>query len=129
MRRAGQSPPDSQARERARMYEKALRPSREWYMLLAGLLTSAVLEGYLTAGWSGLQAVQCLLLVGLGINENLGITDADEEDEDAQFASLDPDELPDLMQAMKILFPSSRAGSFGVKDQAEEEYEMEMLER
>jgi hypothetical protein len=33
------------------------------------------------------------------------------------------------MQAIKILFPSSRTGSFGVKDQAEEEYEMEMLER
>jgi len=129
MRKAGQSPADSQARERARMYEKALKPSREWYMLLAGLLTRAVLEGYLTAGWSSLQAVQCLLLVGLGINESLGIQDSDDEDEDDQFASFDPDELPDLMQAVKILFPSSRTGSFGVKDQAEEEYEMEMLER
>lgn len=127
--RVGQNSPETRARERVRMYEKALRPSREWYMLLAGLLTRAVLEGYLTAGWSGLQAVQCLLLVGLGINENLGSKDTNEQDEDAQFASLDPDELPDLMQAIKILFPSSRAGSFGVKDQAEEEYEMEMLER
>src|SRR5260221_4652234 len=98
-------------------------------MLLAGVLTRAVLEGYLIACWSSLQAVQCLLLVGLGINENLVIQDADEEDEDEMFASFDPDELPDLMRAVKILFPSSRTGSFGVKDQAEEEYEMEMLER
>jgi hypothetical protein len=111
------------------MYEKALRPSREWYMLLAGLLTRAVLEGYLTAGWNGLQAVQCLLLVGLGINENLGIQDVDEEDEDAAFVSFDPDELPDLIQAIKILFPSSRGGSYGVKEQAEEEYDLEMQER
>lgn len=98
-------------------------------MLLAGLLTRAVLEGYLTAGWNGLQAVQCLLLVGLGINENLGIQDVDEEDEDAAFVSFDPDELPDLIQAIKILFPSSRGGSYGVKEQAEEEYDLEMQER
>jgi len=40
-----QGSPQSQAsRERSRMYENALRPSREWYMLLAGLLTRAVLE-------------------------------------------------------------------------------------
>ena len=32
------------------MFENALRPSLEWYMLLAGLLTQVVLEGYLTAG-------------------------------------------------------------------------------
>lgn len=53
----------------AKMYEAALRPSREWYMLLAGLLTRAVLEGYLTAGWRGAKAVECLLTVGLGIDE------------------------------------------------------------
>jgi len=127
-------------RERSRMYENALRPSREWYMLLAGLLTRAVLEGYLTAGWSGLNALQCLLLVGLGINEGLasaiakndlgdGRDDDEEEDEDDQFAAFDPDELPDLMQAMKILFPSLRDASFGMKDLAEEEYEVEILER
>jgi len=126
----GQGSPASQAnRERRRMYENALRPSREWYMLLAGLLTRAVLEGYLTAGWNGLQAVQCLLLVGLGINDSLIKEGADEDDQHEQFVALDPDELPDLMQATKILFPSLRDGSYGIKDQAEEEYEMEMLER
>lgn len=127
---SGQTSPTIQAsRERRRMYESALRPSREWYMLLAGLLTRAVLEGYFTAGWNGLQAVQCLLLVGLGINDSISRRDADEDDEEEQFASFDPDELPDLMQATKILFPSLRDGSYGMKDQAEEEYELEMLER
>ncbi|KAF8972273.1 hypothetical protein BDZ97DRAFT_1783990 [Flammula alnicola] len=119
----------------SKMYEFALRPSSEWYMLLAGLLTRAALEGYLSGGWTGLQAVQCLLLVGLGINEKAGKdrdTDADddEEEEDGEeFSSLDPDELPSLVDAVKILFPSLRDSSSGQKGRAEEEYEMEMLER
>lgn len=125
------------SRERARMYENALRPSREWYMLLAGLLTRAVLEGYLTAGWNGLQAVQCLLLVGLGINENAkrrrerdGYDEDDKlEDDDELFEQFDPDGLPTLIEAVKILFPSLREGSSGIKDQAEEEFEVEMLDR
>ncbi|KIK66766.1 hypothetical protein GYMLUDRAFT_69866 [Collybiopsis luxurians FD-317 M1] len=45
-----------------------LPPSREWYHLLAGLLTRAALQGYLTAGWRGVNAVECLLGVGLGID-------------------------------------------------------------
>ncbi|KAF8150187.1 hypothetical protein B0H34DRAFT_732937 [Crassisporium funariophilum] len=118
---------------RNRMYEYALRPSSEWYMLLAGLLTRAVLEGYLTAGWSGLQSVQCLLMVGLGINENAGRRDDGENDEDdeddEEFAGLDPDELPNLVDAMKILFPGLRDNASSQKGREEEEYEVEMLER
>ncbi|KAF9533997.1 hypothetical protein CPB83DRAFT_419110 [Crepidotus variabilis] len=123
------------SRERTRMYDHALRPSREWYMLLAGLLTRSVLEGYLTAGWNGLQGVQCLLMVGLGINENAKKKrdtyeeDENDEDDDEIFAEFDPDELPTLIQAVRILFPSLREGSSGVKDQAEEEFEIEMLGR
>jgi len=117
-----------------RMYENALRPSLEWYMLLAGLLTRAVLEGYLTAGWSGLQAIQCLLLVGLGLNVNAGKMGSDnwgggeEEDED-EFADLDPAELPNLVDAIKVLFPALRDGGLSQKGKEEEEYEAEMLER
>ncbi|KAF5326683.1 hypothetical protein D9619_003961 [Psilocybe cf. subviscida] len=177
----------------------ALRPTKEWYMLLAGLLTRAVLEGYLTGGWRGLRAVQCLLMVGLGVSAGDGAdgagqrmgkrrthrelinlveqeegddhehedgasgtdidsdggsnddndeeeeeeesgTDAsdadpdantherllglgfrlpvagrdddaaDNEDGDEEFAELDPDELPDLVEAVRILFPSLRRG-------------------
>jgi hypothetical protein len=115
------------------MYEFALRPSLEWYMLLAGLLTRAVLEGYLTGGWKGIPAVQCLLLVGLGINENAVQKDeeeeSDEEDDSEEFAGFDPDELPNLVEAVKILFPSLRDSSSEQKGKAEEEYEIEMLER
>ncbi|KAJ3919917.1 hypothetical protein F5877DRAFT_66161 [Lentinula edodes] len=45
-----------------------LAPSREWYHLLAGILTRAALQGYLTAGWRGVNAVECLMGVGLGID-------------------------------------------------------------
>ncbi|KAF8175807.1 hypothetical protein BJ912DRAFT_1064082 [Pholiota molesta] len=119
-----------------RMYEYALRPSSEWYMLLAGLLTRAVLEGYLSGGWTRLQAVQCLLLVGFGINENAGKEKArqlreeeEEDDDEEEFASLAPDELPTLVEAIRILFPNLRESSGGQKGKPEEEYEMEMLER
>jgi hypothetical protein len=120
------------------MYEFALRPSLEWYMLLAGLLTRAVLEGYLTGGWKGVTAVQCLLLFGLGINENVGQkaegeseeeNAGEDDDSERKFSDFNPDELPNLVEAIKILFPSLRDSSSGQKDKAEEEYEIEMLER
>ncbi|KAF5389070.1 hypothetical protein D9757_004997 [Collybiopsis confluens] len=45
-----------------------LPPSREWYHLVAGILTRATLQGYLTAGWRGVNALECLMGVGLGID-------------------------------------------------------------
>lgn len=123
-------PPASPSTARAvlqaenRMYASALRPSREWYLLLAGLLTRAVLEGYLTAGWRGAEAVECLLTVGLGIVEPSGKpTEAEDE-----FEEFDPDELPSLPDAAKMLFPALRSSTTD-KGQAEEEYELEMEER
>lgn len=108
-----------------RMYEYSLRPSREWYMLLAGLLTRAVLEGYLTAGWRGSHAVECLLTVGLGIVDN-----ADRKgDTGDQFAKFDPDDLPSLLDAIKLLFPGLRTVAPLKKGQVEEEFEAEMYER
>lgn len=56
-------------RAHEKMYAYALRPTREWYLLLAGLLTRAVLEGYLTAGWSGIACVECLMGVGVGVKK------------------------------------------------------------
>ena len=122
------SPMTPRIQLQTRMFENALRPSLEWYMLLAGLLTRAVLEGYLTAGWNGLQAIQCLLLVGLGLNSNPGIQE-EGDDEEAEFADMDPDELPNLVDAVKVLFPALRDGALSPKGREEEEYEAEMLER
>lgn len=82
---------------------KVLVPTSEWYLLLAGLLTCAVLEGYLTAGWTGLAPVQVLLGVGLGsavIPEPSQLTANDEYDE------FEPDDMPDLPDAVSVLFPS-----------------------
>ena len=75
--------------------------------------------------------MQCLLLVGLGVNEGAG-EDQDcgesEEDEDAEFSEFDPDELPGLVDAIKILFSGLQHSSTR-KGNAEEDYELEMLGR
>ncbi|KAH9025522.1 hypothetical protein EDB85DRAFT_2092808 [Lactarius pseudohatsudake] len=82
---------------------KALVPTAEWYLLLAGLLTCAVLEGYLTAGWAGLAPVQVLLGVGLGgavTPETSPLTTSDEYNE------FEPDDMLDLPDAVNVLFPT-----------------------
>jgi hypothetical protein len=107
---------------------KALVPTSEWYLLLAGLLTCAVLEGYLTAGWTGLAPVQVLLGVGLG---SAVIPEASQPTRDDEYDEFEPDDMPDLANAVSVLFPSwsvnhrsrydiaggaSRASSFPVSD-------------
>ena len=47
--------------------------------------------------------MQCLLLVGLGVNEGAGEeqdSGESEEDEDAEFSKFDPDELPGFLDAI-----------------------------
>lgn len=125
------SPPSSPSTIRAtfhsqdKMFDVALRPTREWFMLLAGLLTRAVLEGYLTAGWRGLQPVECLLTVGLGVDGHID----PEEEPKTGFEEFDPDGLPTLLEAAMLLFPTSKNSTPPRKGQAEEEYEAEMYER
>ncbi|KAK1236386.1 hypothetical protein PQX77_000370 [Marasmius sp. AFHP31] len=102
-----------------RFYLHALRPSKEWYLLLAGLLTRAALQGYLSAGWRGSDAVECLMTVGLGLGSK---TDAHDPDED--WEEFEPDELPNLFDAIRMLFPTGTS-----KTHAVEEYEAEMDER
>ncbi|KAH9942740.1 hypothetical protein B0H21DRAFT_696102 [Amylocystis lapponica] len=133
------------------MYYNALRPTREWYFLMAGLLTRAVFEGYMTAGWRGIEPLEVLLGVGLGISQGQGreqnregghpssaSKDAagDIDDLDDDFSRFDPDDLPNLDDSAKVLFPSLRdAGSgpggttFYRREGAEREYEVEMNER
>lgn len=87
-----------------------LSPSLEWYMLLGGLLTRAALEGYLTGGWRGADAAECLLSVGRGFNDNIE-TSEEEDLGDSAFEWFDPDDLPGLKAATRILFPSLRRAS------------------
>ena len=108
-----------------RLNDIAFRPTREWYLLLAGLLTRAVLEGYLTGGWKGLQAAECLLTVGLGVEYGT----ASKGSEDERFQEFDPDDLPSLADAVKLLFPSLRDNVPSRRSVAEDEYEAEMFER
>jgi hypothetical protein len=109
-------------------------------MLLVGLLTRAALEGYLTGGWKGLDAVHCLFTVGLGTVEppgNQNGTDgaggagdiADDSEVGSEFEWFDPDGLPRLREAARILFPATRTGAYQRKEGAEAEYEREMNER
>ncbi|KAN0132340.1 hypothetical protein V8E53_009766 [Lactarius tabidus] len=84
---------------------KALVPTAEWYLLLAGLLTCAVLEGYLTAGWTGLTPVQVLLGVGLG---STATPQASPPTRDDEYDEFEPDDMSDLLNAVSVLFPSWR---------------------
>lgn len=132
----------------------ALRPSREWYYLFAGLLTRAVLEGYLTANWRGVEPLEVLLGVGLAAIPTQGrangarppnsstssssgaLAGRASGGDDPEFSEFDPDDLPDLEEATKVLFPSLReplgggnAPVYYQREGAELEYEIEMTER
>ena len=128
----------------------SFRPTREWYAIFTGLLTRAVLEGYLSRGWRGPQGMECLLGVGLGLGPDFskgrvssqkrsGTTNEEKINADAfddEFAHLDPDECPSLVDAARILFPTLCKPSLSVvqrRDKViegpEAEYEAEMLER
>lgn len=113
------------------------RPTREWYAILCGLLTRGVLEGYLSRGWKGALGMECLLGVGLGLNQPAPRT-LDGGMHDDEFEHLDPDDCPSLADAAKILFPvlckpaSNAAGGLRrdrYPDAPEAEYEAEMIER
>ena len=143
-------------RSDAGFYFNALRPSREWYFLFAGLLTRAVLEGYLTANWHGVEPLEILLGVGLAVAPQHQLprsTPSRAPDglasmpsgstagrasgaDDPEFTDFDPDDLPELDEAAKILFPSLREPMGGgngpvyyAREGAELEYEIEMTER
>jgi len=116
-----------------RMYAYTLQPSREWYTLLAGLLTRAVLEGYLTAGWRGPEPAECLLTVGLGVvdsedksSDSGTHSENDSEEVEDEFEEFEPDELPNLKDAARMLFPALRTGAPLREDGAEAEYGIEM---
>ncbi|RDX57180.1 hypothetical protein OH76DRAFT_1334876 [Lentinus brumalis] len=132
----------------------AFRPSREWYYLFAGLLTRAVLEGYLTAHWRGIEPLEVLLGLGLAMSPQMVRANGSMRPPesatpsssatagrasgsgDPGFTEFDPDDLPELDEAAKVLFPSLRdpmgGGNSPVyyqREGAELEYEIEMTER
>jgi hypothetical protein len=128
----------SDSGEKMQMQYYALRPSSEWYGLCAGLLTRAVLEGYVCGGWQGLGALETLMKVGLGLRPDVLSAPAEDspsssEDStsesstqqhhhhhhrhhhhhhhhhhDNSYEEFDPDDFPTLTESAKVLFPSLR---------------------
>jgi hypothetical protein len=118
--------------EKIQMQLYALRPSPEWYGLCAGLLTRAVLEGYVCGGWKGLGALETLMRVGLGLRPDvLNIPTEDNVEGLAQeyyrggrdyhdnnhhhhyhqenpYEEFEPDDFPTITESAKVLFPSLR---------------------
>ncbi|KAG8764138.1 hypothetical protein FRC11_004626 [Ceratobasidium sp. 423] len=91
------------------------RPTRVWYALLCGLATRACLEGYLMRGWKGTLGAEILFRIGAKVDgpadgqrkftpqeeRDLGAYEAREK----MLASMyDPDEMPSLDEAGRILF-------------------------
>jgi hypothetical protein len=122
---------------RSRSSSYVLRPTREWYMLFVGLLTRAVLEGYATGGWKGTEAAECLAMIGqVVVDQPVGIgrrkSNNGGSSEEDEFAHFDPDEMPSLQDAARVLFPSLRhvqGTSAARKEVAESEFCQEMEER
>ena len=121
--------------EKIHMQLYALRPSAEWYGLCAGLLTRAVLEGYVCGGWKGLGALETLMKVGLGLRPDVlniptedspsPLEEGDNEGSaqqyhhhqqlhsqhhhhDNPYEEFDPDDFPTIIESAKVLFPSLR---------------------
>ena len=88
-----------------------LVPTVQWYLLLAGLLTRAVFEGYLTAEWRGLEPLQVLLGFGLGGVAIPRDVDEDDDGADEKYVEFEPDGMPNLFDAVDVLFPSRRANA------------------
>ena len=94
----------------------------------------------MTGGWRGIEPLEVLLCVGLGLPPRSGGTSPSKDKGsglvDDAFEEFDPDDFPGLEEAVKILFPSLRDVSPlqggpppRRADGAEQEYEIEMLER
>ena len=118
----------SDSGEKIQMQLYALRPSSEWYGLCAGLLTRAVLEGYVCGGWKGLGALETLMKVGLGLRPDVlnvptedspspSVDDSGESstqqyhhhhNHDSPYEEFDPDDFPTIAESAKVLFPSLR---------------------
>ena len=122
-------------------YHRRAGPTREWYALLAGLLTRAVLEGYLLKGWKGMWAAETLLRLGLSDGfrrEKLGNEPASDifelvEGEPPTVNDLDPDGLPSVLEAGRILFGEHGAmveeNGEAVELTAQKEFALEMHKR
>ncbi|CAE6476329.1 unnamed protein product [Rhizoctonia solani] len=112
------------------------RPTRVWYALLCGLVTRACLEGYLMRGWKGTLGAEILFRIGAkpdGTSDGQRKFSPQEERDLSVYEArekvlavmYDPDEMPLLDDAGRILF----ARGNGEGSDEEEEWEREIQSR
>jgi hypothetical protein len=87
-------------------------PQREWYALLCGLVTRAVLEGYLLHGWKDTKALEILFGLGNATSRPHGSEAVSSE----EHGEHDPDGLLGLRESYWSLFSSSSEGSDALKE-------------
>lgn len=89
--------------------EDQITPTREWYALLAGLLTRAVLEGYLLHGWTGTHAAEVLFGVGLNDESKPKQKSFFARKGVEQLPEKTPEESPSMEEVGAILFGNGAA--------------------
>ncbi|CAE6468407.1 unnamed protein product [Rhizoctonia solani] len=115
------------------------RPTRVWYALLCGLVTRACLEGYLMRGWKGTLGAEILFRIGAKADTTSDGTrkfsPQEERDllqyearERALAAMYDPDEMPSLDEAGRILFARGEGEGSEEERQWEEELRSRLVE-
>jgi hypothetical protein len=103
-------------------------PTKNWFMLFAGLTTRAVIEGYIVGGWQGFQAAQAVFNIGAPAVSD-PINAEDNTDQPGEFAWFEPDELPSLKEAIRTLFPTQEPNAEGGTAEARRTFQEHMQER
>ncbi|PVF94424.1 hypothetical protein CPB86DRAFT_45975 [Serendipita vermifera] len=142
------SQPAQQQQQPQSQRPRSLKPAREWYALFAGLLTRAVLEGYLVRGWKSVQPAE--VVFGIGLADNYGTSSPikkkskkgglfsrkteEEEEVNEKAAEQDmpawsmPVDMPSLQEAMNVLFGAEDAEDQSVLTEFKAEMEKRLSE-
>lgn len=129
--------PGADAEDSAATDKRKFCASSAWYKLLLALVTQACLNGYLTEGWTGIEAIDVLLGVGCGgwdgrmwnrrrvvvqpSASSSGSGSESSEDEDSDDDDEEPETNDKLIEAAQMLF--------SVRSAAQAEFEREMRDR
>ncbi|EIM22603.1 hypothetical protein WALSEDRAFT_59850 [Wallemia mellicola CBS 633.66] len=77
-------------------FKEHSKPSKDWYLLLADLLTFSTIQGYKKSFWKGTKPVEIIMSLGKPTYRN--------NDRN----SIDPDSLPSFSDSLEALFTNSQ---------------------